>query len=437
MVHYRSFMPFFLYIVFLLLSACTTSDHSMVSSVDDETRLFELKQPMNLQQLSSQASSDVDEHFLKVLHDAVAIEDARFIDINPPLVNAKTSRLSVPLPNGQTIKFQRRHVHEEGGDVAYWYGDIVSDRKQRYPSPSEIEADPVSRMVLVRQGQRLSGEIHLPGQHYRLENAGAGRHVLIKLGIENNLKCEPIYEARGTDLEQAVSGRQPKSRSTIRVMFVSTTGARELDPGFGNKISPWLNMASRDFSESGVDVEFKSAGYYTLDLKDSDFDYDSNKILREIETPDTDAGKKVAAQRDSWEADLVIIAVGNPWTALKSYIGAKKETAFAVITPLHDPEILTHQLGHLFGAMHIWKPGDPDLGGPAYRFAHKLFVGSTKYHTIMGRFDCENNTCDQYEINRFSDPNATFASVPLGTKEHNDNVRYLNEVRDAVSKFYP
>ncbi|WJR28952.1 hypothetical protein [Pseudomonas mosselii] len=121
----------------------------------------------------------------------------------------------------------------------------------------------------------------------------------------------------------------------------------------------------------------------------------------------------------------------------EAYVSARKETAFALIHVAHESDILTHQLGHLLGGEHTWKPGYPDPGEHPYRFAHEFFANGAKYHTIMGKFDCGKNGCDHYDMGQFSDPKATFASVRLGTKEHSDNVRLFNEVRDDVSKFYP
>lgn len=428
---------FFVCLQALLLSACGVASHAQALSIDDEQRLYDIKESMDLPGLSMLTSTDADVNFLKALKQSRKLEDAHFIDINPALVKAGSGRLSVPLPNGDVVRFQQRNFYEEGNDTAYWFGDIVSDRKQRNTSPGEVDIDPVSRMMLVRQGQRLSGEIHLPGQLYRLENAGAGRYALIKASSENDLGCEPLHESRGKKLEKTVSSSQPTARSTIRVMFVITEEARKLDPGFEARSRSNLAWASQVFQRSNVDIEFEYAGYFTSSFKDSEFDLDPARILREIRGPNTDFAKEIEVRRRLNQADLVVTAIVYPFFGGKAYISARKETAFAVINPLHSADILVHQLGHLLGGDHTWKPGDPDLGKPTYRFAHEFFVAGAKYHTIMGKFDCENNKCDHYDIDQFSDPNATFASVRLGTWLHNDNVRYFNEVRDYVSKFYP
>lgn len=153
----------FAFLQVLLLSACGVASHAQVSSMDDEQKLYDIKEAMDLQGLSTLASSDADVNFLKALGQSRNIEYARFIDVNPALVKAGVGRLLVSLPNGDIVKFQQRNVYEEGNNTTYWFGDIVSDRKQHHTSPGEVDIDPVSRIMLVRQGQRLSGEIYLPG----------------------------------------------------------------------------------------------------------------------------------------------------------------------------------------------------------------------------------------------------------------------------------
>ncbi|QXH56938.1 hypothetical protein [Pseudomonas maumuensis] len=423
----------FVFFGVLLLSACKVHDHSKASSVNDEPRLFEIKQPMDLQRLSTQASSDPDEIFLKALQGSAAIKDARFIDIDPALVKAGTSRLSVPLPNGKTVTFQRRHVHEEGGDIAYWYGDIVSDRKLLYPSPSEVEIDPTSQMILMRQGQRLNGTISLPGQRYRLENAGNGRHTILTLGA-SNLVCEPIEGLSGRNDERSGGAPPPKARSTIRVMFASTEEARAAYPNSLEGRLKWLLwQVSTNFQNSNVDVEFEYAGYMPLDLSEQSFNLNLDKLLAEIRGPNTDLAKKVAAVRESNRADLVLTAGLFTLAAGKAPIGVRKTTAFSLFSITHQGDALSNQIGHMFGARHTWKDGSPPPPGAPYAFAHELRVNNAKYRTIMGIFDGS----DHYELNQFSDPTVTFGGIPLGTKEHSDTVRLFNEVRDEIANFYP
>lgn len=427
----------FAFLQVLLLSACGVASHAQVSSMDDEQKLYDIKEAMDLQRLSTLASSDADVNFLKALRQSRNIEYARFIDVNPALVKAGVGRLLVSLPNGDIVKFQQRNVYEEGNNTTYWFGDIVSDRKQHHTSPGEVDIDPVSRIMLVRQGQRLSGEIYLPGQFYRLENAGAGRYALIKFGSDSNLKCDPIRESQGKKLKKAVNGSQPRARSIIRVMFVSTQEARAVDPSFEGRIRAMLASSSQVFRRSNVDLEFEYAGYYASSLKEAELEQDPKKILREVRGPNTPVARQIAEQRESKQADLVVTAVAYPFFGGQAYVSARKETAFALIHVAHESDILTHQLGHLLGGEHTWKPGYPDPGEHPYRFAHEFFANGAKYHTIMGKFDCGKNGCDHYDMGQFSDPKATFASVRLGTKEHSDNVRLFNEVRDDVSKFYP
>jgi len=394
---------------------------------------------MDIQSLATQVPSDADVNFLKALKQSKRMKDARFVDIDPALIKATTGRLMVPLPNGDTVKFQKRNAYQQSDDVAYWYGDIVSDRKQRYPSPAEIEVDPASNIMLVRQGQRLTGEIHVPGQHYRLESAGAGRHILITLDPQSNLGCDAVesHESHGKDVKTAASGLQPKARSTIRVMFISTKEARELDGSPEVRVRGMLATAAQTFRNSGVDLDFEYAGYYALGLKEADFDGDPGKVLYEITEEKTDPEKTIAALRESNRADIVIALVGYPFFEGKAYVGARKQNAFALINMRHESGNLTHQLGHLLGAAktHTWK-GGPEPGEPSYRFGHEFTANGVKYRTIMGKYDCDYGSCP-WEMDAFSDPDATFDSVPLGDDKYSNNVRLFNEVRDEVSKFYP
>ena len=85
------------------------------------------------------------------------------------------------------------------------------------------------------------------------------------------------------------------------------------------------------------------------------------------------------------------------------------------------------------GANHDWDPATP-VTDPSYNHGYLNGTVAPLFRTLMA-YACGSVTCPK--MNLWSTPNKTYSGLPLGTVLYGDNVRRLNERREAVENYYP
>ncbi len=123
---------------------------------------------------------------------------------------------------------------------------------------------------------------------------------------------------------------------------------------------------------------------------------------------------------------------------LQDAVTGRQDLAFAVVADAGSLSqlVFAHEMGHVMGAEHARGDDPPQFTIPLfpYSFAYK-FRGNDgqDYRTVMGTVD------NRIRIPYFSNPNLTFAGVPIGraaaSASSADNARTLNQSRLVVGAY--
>ncbi len=399
-----------------LFGGCTASDPTNYLDSSADT-LFQIKPDQNLAALERQSGTD---QYLKLLLSVAEDAEVKEVQVNPGLVSKDTAMLSMPLTDGRTVSFKLSRSDSVASGMVGWVGDLPSNRRQLYPSPAEIDMDPLNWVSLVSDGNLVVGDIRVDGQLYRLTAVGKGQQVLVKVD-ESKLPPEaapisaPVQpQGNTTSLTAPLS-----SKSTIRVLLVTTQESRALFPNYKIELAQALQNANQYMINSKVDAVYELSGIYDSDYSEAGIDAETQ--LRSM-MADKPLGAKIDIERQKARADLVsMLSTFSNYCGL-AYTPAKKETAVSTISCFGA---LAHELGHNMGATHNHEEERPELPSYAYGYKHT----APNFHTHM--------KTSHGAIPYFSNPRLQYQGVPIGTVDKNDVARTFNERRDVVENFYP
>lgn len=360
-----------------------------------------------------------------------AHEQVTLIKMTPALITGQTQDLAVTLPDGETAQFHLRDFTNITAGIDGWVGYKASDwKKKNAPaSDTEIDNDPFYYLSVAREGDTLVGSLIVNGQPYRIDNIGAGQHVLIKVD-ESKLpkEAEPVQAPQEAGVVDSTIGRVPQSaHSTIRVMFLATNQRKAASPNYKLELANALNDANQYMINSRVNITYQLAGYYEGAYDESGRSY--SQQLNDIGNAQPFAAQ-VLSRREALRADLVsMYSTASAYCGL-AYRPASKATAHSVITCVSS---LGHEMGHNLGATHNWEPGDAE-GEPPYMYGYR-YTGTPRFRTQMA-YDCTSGgSCPRVAYH--SNPRLTYQGVALGTAAHHDVARRFNERRETVEGFYP
>jgi len=399
-----------------LFGGCTASDptNHLESSADT---LFQIKPDQNRAALERQSSTD---KYLKLLLNWSEEAEVKEVQVKPGLVSKDTTMLSMPLTDGRTVSFKLSRSDSVAPGMLGWIGDMPSNRRQLYPSPAEIDMDPLNWVSLVSDGNLVVGDIRVDGQLYRLTAVGKGQQVLVKVD-ESKLPPEappiPVPVQAQPKNRSLSTSQSPKS--TIRVLFVTTRQSRAMFPNYKIELVQALQNANQYLINSKVDAVYELSDIY-------DSDYDETGKTPETQRGDMEAdkplGAKIHIEREKGRADLVsMLSTFSIYCGI-GVVTATVEKAFSAFSCFGA---LGHELGHNMGALHHRGEATPALPDYAYGYEHT----APNFHTQMRTF----HGAIPYHAN----PRLQYQGVPIGTVEYNDVARRFNERRDAVANFYP
>lgn len=399
-----------------LFAGCTALDPTNYLESSADT-LFQIKPDQSHAALERQSGTD---QYLKLLLNVAEDAEVKEVQVKPGLVSKDTTMLSMPLTDGRTVSFKLSRSDNIASGMVGWVGDMPSNRRQLYPSPAEINMDPLNWVSLVSDGKLVVGDIRVEGQLYRLTAVGKGQQVLVKVD-ESKIPPEaapipvPVQPRDNARLLTTPSS----SKSAIKVLFVTTQQSRALYPNYKLELAQALLNANQYLVNSKVEALYEQAGIY-----DSDYDETGKEPQTQLNdmTADKPLGAKIHIEREKVRADLVSMLSTYSIYCGIAKMPARKETAFSSISCFGA---LGHELGHNMGAMH--SDESPDQG--VFPYAHGYKHTAPNFHTQM--------RTSHGAIPYHSNPRLQYQGVPIGTVDKNDVARTFNERRDVVANFYP
>ncbi|QHG68109.2 reprolysin-like metallopeptidase [Pseudomonas putida] len=387
-------------------------------------KLFEVLDSKKLSALK--VNPEVAPYLNTLINDRANVEVLPIL-ITTSLVSPDTQAMTIPLSEKETVTFQLRGAEPPAPDMVGWVGDVAPDRRQRFTLRSEMDFDPLKWISLVREGEKVVGNIHVDGRLYRLDYVGDGKHVLIKVD-ESKLppEAEPLLGPDSGRKDPAV-GKQPQSaHSTIRVLLVSTLQSRAANPNYRMPFAQALQDANLYMKNSNVAITYELAGFYDADYDETGRAYFDQLNDMRLAKP---FGPDLLRVRDALRADLVSMYSTAREYCGQAWLNASKAQGHSVVSCFGS---LAHELGHNIGADHNWHEGDP-VRNPPYMYGYRYQAGTPRFSTQMS-YAC-NPACPR--IPYHSNPDVTYEGIPVGTREHHDVARRFNDRREVVANFYP
>jgi hypothetical protein len=385
---------------------------------------------------ATKSANVADDAGYRALSSNRATTSLQVVHADASLIGEQTDVLSLGLGDLGTAFKQYSRRNPDGTQV--WYGTLGKRYGMldtlRYRATGEIADDPNNSVMIVRQGNQLSGTIRANGQLYNLQPLAGGGHAIARI---DESKMPADHPSAYTDMWRASLAEHPQvkaaiSRATarapivVRVMIVYSTAAASAVGNTTTKSNLAISESNQSFANSGVNVTFQLAGVYTANYTNSSFDTDLSRFRGT-----TDGYlDSYHTTRNNVAADVaVLITTNNQYCGL-GYLNSNAASAFSVTAAscMTGYYSFAHEIGHNFGARHD-PATDPSTTPVAY--AHGYRSPTNAWRTIMA-YNCS-PSCPR--INYWSNPAKTYGGQAMGTTTRSNNARLLNERAATVAAF--
>jgi hypothetical protein len=365
----------------------------------------------------------------RALADDPATGSLLLVKANTDALNEKTSALSLTLGPGLDLQALRVKSYNTRSGSLVWSGVVADSGARLVPfSPEMLQFDPTNSVMLVKDGNTITGNVHYNGELYKIRPLHSGGHAIVAVDFAALPPDHPAEYAHLRTIPMRTSGLQTKANSIIRVMVHYTPSAASASGNISSLIDLAIAESNQGFANSSVAITFELATKAQVSYTESSF---STDLSRYRGTSDGFMDS-IHTTRNSVAADVGMLVINNASSCgLASSIGSSSTTAFATahwdcITGYYS---FAHEIGHLLSARHD-PATDPTNTPFAYGHGYQ-FTGSPSWRTIMA-YNCSAG-CPR--LNYWSNPNKLFNGVPMGTTTRNDNARVLNSTRTTVAAF--
>lgn len=401
---------------------------SAVSAHADD-RLFSLDPPRN-----KALGLDASYH---ALADNPATASLRLAEVNPGVLREKAASLVLNLEPGLELRAHRIDSYRNPSGSLVWSGVIENPDGLNVPfSPKSLEFDAVNSAMLVRNGDKITGNVHFNGEWYQIRPLKTGGHAIVEVDESllppdhpESYKDLPVIPMKARP-DQAKA--KPQAKSTITVMVNYTPFAGEKLGDVDGAIDLAVAEANQGYANSGVliDLVLVHKGvtpYVEDDMIETDLFRYGNPIDGRMD--------EVHAARDAHQADVMILLLDNralQACGVASGIGSNAPRAFAVVhwQCATGNYTFAHEIGHLLAARHD-PDNDPNVKPYAYGHGYRNTKG-TRWRTIMA-VACQDSPCPR--VNYWSNPQKKYNRQPMGTAAKNNNARVLNLTRKVMAGY--
>jgi peptidyl-Asp metalloendopeptidase len=350
--------------------------------------------------------------------------------------NSESIGLSFDIGGPFELTAHRLNSYRTSDGMTVWRGVIgdASFGARPKADPAEIADDPLNSVMLVRNGNRITGNFRVFGQLYQIRPLHDARHAIVEVDEARMPPDHPdaayrkLLEAAVQRDSAADAQPVPLAASTIRVMVNYTQAVKAAVGDVTGLITLAVAETNQGYANSGVDitmqlatsaqVSYTETGNFTTDL--SRYRGTSDGFMDSIH-----------AARNSSTADVAVLLVTNTaYCGLASAIGASAATAFVEVywdcaTGYYS---FGHEIGHLQSARH--DPANDPTNTP-YAYGHGYQYAAGGWRTIMA-YACSSG-CTR--VNYWSNPGNTYLGHAMGTTTRSDNHRVLNNTRATIAAF--
>ncbi|MDH5822971.1 M12 family metallo-peptidase [Luteimonas sp. RD2P54] len=360
-----------------------------------------------------------------------AVVASRLVAANAAQVAESTELLLLELEPGLTVRGERQIAYRNPDGTIVWSGLLDADETRarlRLFGDAEVADAPEASVLIVRNGDRLTGTVRAGARLYRISPLAGGGHVVARVDEALMPADHPAgYRPRpASAIELDPAMLADKANTVIRVgVLVANSAASAIGDvtGFANLA---VAESNQGFANSGVQVTLQLAGVYTTAYNSAGF---SNDLYRFAANGDGQLDGWHAT-RNSIAADVNVLVINNSSSCGIGYMNSNANSAFSVVhyscaTGYYS---FGHEIGHNFGAHH--NPEAP-ANNTTYAYGHGYLHPGSAWRTIMA-YNCSSG-CSR--INYWSNPNRTYGGAAMGTTARHDNARLLNGRRGTVAGF--
>jgi hypothetical protein len=371
--------------------------------------------------------------------DALAADPASakmdVVMVNASALQADTASFTLDLDIGGPVQLtaRRSHAHQSKDGSLVWHGEIADTAARRLMTDREMSEDAMNSVMLVRNGDKITGNVRVGGQLFKIRPLHDARHVVVEVD-ENAM---PLDHPPGDYAKifqnaapvPAMGTKATAANSVIRVLVNYTPAAAAASGDINGLITLAVAETNQGYVNSDVQITMELAGKSQVAYTESStFDTD---LSRYRGTADGYMDS-VHNERNTTAADVAVLLINNASSCgLASAIGATATTAFATAhwdcaTGYYS---FAHEVGHLQSARH--DPANDPTKRP-YAYGHGYQYPAGGWRTIMA-YACSNANCTR--MNFWSNPNRTYNGVPTGTSTKSNNASVLNTTRATVAGF--
>src|SRR5215213_189479 len=361
-----------------------------------------------------------------------AMANFQMVTADAAQVTRRAQTISLNLAPGLLVTARQVDSYRTKDGLIVWQG-ILLDGGVTGP-----RLDPLNTVTLVRNGKKLTGNVHYAGDWYHIRPLRQGGHALVTVNV-NQLPPDhsdeapmPVVPAPASPIP-ATAALASTPRTVIRVMVNYTDQAAAATGDILGLITLAVAETNQSYANSGVQIDLELADASQVAYTETSV---SRTDLRRYEGTRDGYMDEIHSTRTSVAADVGVLLVRSMDACGRaSGIGSTLDTAFAIVRVSCATGANRYTFGHEIGHLQ-WARHDPDndpMNHP-YPFGHGYRNPSPPAFRTMMAYDCIPACADR--VLYWSSPNLLYSGVPMGTDAGNNNARVLNITKTTVAGFF-
>jgi hypothetical protein len=367
----------------------------------------------------------------RALAEAPSTAALQIVQANASALSEKAGSLTLNLGEGLDLRAVRADSYLTKSGVLVWSGVIADPGSVTVPfAPDAVQFDPVNSVMLVKNGDRITGNVHYDGVWYKIRPLKSGGHAIVEVNVNAMPPDHPPSYTNLPTYRMRPSGGEAKVNTTITVLVNYTPASAAAVGDIVGMINLAVAESNQGYANSGVSIDLVLAAQAQTTYTESG---DFNTDLTRYRGTNDGFMDEIHTTRNTSAADVAVLIINNTqYCGLASGIGSTAATAFVAVywdcaTGYYS---FAHEIGHLQSARHDPK-NDPTTTPYAWGHGYQ-YTKSPSWRTIMA-YNCTGFGCPR--LNYWSNPGNLYNGQPMGTTTKNDNHRVLNDTRATVAAF--